>query len=256
MLFDSIIYGPVHSRRLGVSLGVNIMPTRQKLCSFDCIYCECGLNEPWTARPQLPTLEDFDAALDMAAKKLETDGVSLDVITFSGNGEPTLHPQFENIMQHTVSWRGKYHPDARICVLSNSTQLRRQDVMRALKLADRRILKLDGGTDSTMRLIDRPANTELSVSDIVGMLKEFNGDFTLQTCFLRGTVNGRYIDNTTDEEVSAWLKCVETLKPEEVMIYVIDRKTPFPSLEKIPRDLMERIAGRVRDIGIPVIVSA
>ncbi|HBZ33886.1 MAG TPA: radical SAM protein [Bacteroidales bacterium] len=256
MLFSSIVYGPIHSRRLGTSLGINLMPTEQKLCSFDCIYCECGLNKPWHSKPSLPTLEQYQAALTDAATRLRSEDIKLDVITFSGNGEPTLHPDFERIMQATAVWRDKFQPNAKICVLSNSTQLHRNDVVRGLMIADKRILKLDAGIDATIRLIDNPAQIKFTAKDICDRLEQFNGDFTLQTCFLRGTVNGTLIDNTTETEVTAWLECVERLMPHEVMIYVIDRKTPYDTLQKIPREQMEAIAARVRTLGIPVSVSA
>lgn len=250
MLFNSIIYGPVHSRRLGVSLGVNLMPTGQKLCSFDCIYCECGLNEPWHSRPPLPSVDDVRNALDAVS----ADGI--DVITFSGNGEPTMHPYFEPIMRVVCDWRDGRYPAAKICVLSNSTQLNRPDVVRGLLMTDKRLLKLDSAIDATMRLIDQPERKSLTVSDIMAGIRQFSGDFTLQTCFLRGTVNGQFIDNTTEAEVSAWLDAVKELKPKEVMIYVIDRKTPYDTLEKIAPAEMERIADRVSALGIQVSVSA
>ena len=252
MLFSSIIYGPIRSRRLGVSLGVNLMPTDAKLCTFDCVYCECGWNQP-VSHPQLPTREQVRESL---ASTLYTLHSPLDVITFSGNGEPTLHPEFLGIIQDTCALRDQYCPDAKISVLSNSTQLFREDVVEALRLCDNRILKLDSAITSTMRLIDKPVNPSLTVEQLVERLSVFNGDFTLQTCFLTGEYEGRIIDNTTPEELAAWYRAVDYLHPKQVMIYVIDRATPLKTLSKIPLDKMNEIAAPLREKGIEVIVSA
>lgn len=252
MLFDSIVYGPIRSRRLGVSLGINLMPTTAKLCTFDCVYCECGWNQP-VSHPQLPTREQVRAALEY---QLSTLDVQPDVITFSGNGEPTLHPDFLGIIQDTCALRDQYCPNAKVSVLSNSTQLGRKDVVEALLLCDNRILKLDSAIDTTMQLIDKPVNQHLTVAQIVQWLSLFEGNFTLQTCFLRGEYEGRVIDNTTPEELSAWYQIVDILHPKQVMIYVIDRATPLQTLSKVPADEMEAIAAPLREKGIDVIVSA
>ena len=252
MLFDSIVYGPIRSRRLGVSLGVNLMPTTAKLCTFDCVYCECGWNQP-ISHPQLPTREQVRAALE---SQLLTLDVQPDVITFSGNGEPTLHPDFLGIIQDTCALRDQYCPNAKVSVLSNSTQLGRKDVVEALLLCDNRILKLDSAIDTTMQLIDKPVNQHLTVAQIVQWLSLFEGKFTLQTCFLRGEYEGRVIDNTTHEELSAWYQIVDILHPKQVMIYVIDRATPLQTLSKVPAEEMEAIAAPLREKGIDVIVSA
>lgn len=251
MLFDSIVYGPIRSRRLGVSLGVNLMPTDAKLCSFDCVYCECGWNQP-VSHPLLPTREQVRQAL---YTQLSTLNTQLDVITFSGNGEPTMHPDFLGIIQDTCALRDQYCPNAKVSVLSNSTQLGRSEVIEALKLCDNRILKLDSAIDSTMRLIDKPVNPLLTVQQIIQYLEQFNGDFTLQTCFLRGDYHGQVIDNTTSEELTAWYQAVEILHPKQVMIYVIDRATPLQTLEKIPAEQMQAIAKPLLDKGIEVIIS-
>lgn len=252
MLFDSIVYGPIRSRRLGVSLGVNLMPTTAKLCTFDCVYCECGWNQP-VSHPQLPTREQVRDALEY---QLSTLDVQPDVITFSGNGEPTLHPDFLGIIQDTCALRDQYCPHAKVSVLSNSTQLGRKDVVEALLLCDNRILKLDSAIDTTMQLIDKPVNQHLTVAQIVQWLSLFEGNFTLQTCFLRGEYEGRVIDNTTPEELSAWYQIVDILHPKQVMIYVIDRATPLQTLSKVPAEEMEAIAAPLREKGIDVIVSA
>ena len=251
MLFDSIVYGPIRSRRLGVSLGVNLMPTDAKLCSFDCVYCECGWNQP-VLHPQLPTRQQVREALN---SQLSTANCQLDVITFSGNGEPTMHPDFLGIIQDTCALRNQYCPAAKVSVLSNSTQLGRVEVVQALKLCDNRILKLDSAIDATMRLIDKPVNPHLTVEQVMEWLQQFDGDFTLQTCFLQGDYHGQVIDNTTPEELAAWYQAVEILHPKQVMIYVIDRATPLQTLEKIPAEQMQAIAKPLLDKGIDVIIS-
>ena len=252
MLFDNIIYGPIHSRRLGTSLGVELMPLAHKLCTFNCVYCECGWNEP-VSHPSLPTREEVRAALE---EKISTVNCQLSTITFSGNGEPTLHPDFLGIINDTCALRDQYCPTAKVSVLSNSTQLGRADVVQALRMCDNRILKLDAGTDEMMRRIDLPVNEHLTVETIMGWLEQFDGDFTLQTCFLRGEHNGQPIDNTSPEELAAWYKAVDRLHPKQIMIYVIDRKTPEEHLEKIPREQMDIIAAPLIEKGFDVIISA
>ena len=254
MLFGEIAYGPIHSRRLGVSLGMEIMPLEHKLCTFDCVYCECGWNEK-VDHPKLPTREEVRAALEAKLRAILPE-TTPDVITFSGNGEPTLHPDFLGIIEDTCALRDRYCPAAKVSVLSNSTQLGRPEVVQALRLCDNRILKLDAGTDEMMRRIDQPVNSSLTVERIVEWLAAFNGDFTLQTCFLRGSHNGLVIDNTTPEELDAWYSAVEKLRPKQIMIYVIDRKTPEEHLEKISREEMERIAAPLIKKGYEVIISA
>lgn len=255
MLFGEIAYGPIHSRRLGTSLGMELMPLEHKLCTFNCVYCECGWNEK-VNHPQLPSREEVRAALENKLQALQKEGVHLDVITFSGNGEPTLHPDFLGIIEDTCALRDRYYPTAKVSVLSNSTQLGREDVVQALKRCDNRILKLDAGTDEMMRRIDLPVNSSLTVETIVGWLQQFGGDFVLQTCFLRGEHKGQTIDNTTPEELQAWYQAVDRLQPKQVMIYVIDRKTPEEHLEKISREQMEQIAAPLIKKGFDVSISA
>lgn len=251
MLFNSIVYGPIRSRRLGISLGVNLMPTTAKLCSFDCVYCECGWNQP-VSHPQLPIREEVREAL---FAQLSTLNIQPDVITFSGNGEPTMHPDFLGIIQDTCALRDQYCPNAKVSVLSNSTQLGRKEVVDALRLCDNRILKLDSAIDATMHLIDKPVNRHLTVAQVMEWLRAFEGDFTLQTCFLRGEYKGKVIDNTTPAELDAWYKAVDILHPKQVMIYVIDRETPLKTLEKIASEQMQAIAQPLREKGIDVVVS-
>jgi len=257
ILFQSIVYGPIHSRRLGISLGINLMPTTRKICSFDCLYCECGfLEHNQTSRGALPKRIDVQHKLEQKLCTMSATNEKLDVITFSGNGEPTMHPDFFNIVNDTISLRNTYYPSAKVSVLSNATQLHRATIMEALQKVDNRILKLDSAIDSTMRLIDQPQESNSNVENIIKYLRLFNGHFTLQTCFLRGEYNGQSVDNTTEKELQAWYKVVEDLQPEQVMIYAIDRETPIKSLQKVSLDEMTLIAKPLIEKGIKVIISA
>lgn len=255
MLFSEIVYGPIRSRRLGNSLGMELMPLTDKLCTFDCVYCECGFNQP-VSHPVLPTRQEVAEALEKKLQTLVAGKTEVDVITFSGNGEPTLHPDFSGIIEDTCRLRNQYYPQAKVTVLSNSTQLGREDVVKALMLCDNRILKLDSAIDHTMQLIDQPVNKALTVEQIMAYLAAFNGDFCLQTCFLRGEHKGEIIDNTTAKELEAWYKAVDTLRPSKIMIYVIDRATPVKTLEKVSKEEMEQIAKPLREKGYEVVVSA
>lgn len=256
MLFSEIVYGPIHSRRLGVSLGMNLMPIDGKLCSFNCIYCECGFNQPMS-HPVLPSRAQVREALKDKLLRLQAEQITPDVITFSGNGEPTMHPEFEGIIEDTCALRDAYCPNAKVSVLSNATQLGREDVIRALWRCDNRILKLDSAINTTMHAIDDPVNSHLTTDDVIGKLKAFDGDFILQTCFLRGTLpDGRIVDNTTLEELEAWYAAVRLLRPKQVMMYVIDRATPVKTLEKISREQMEQIAAPLIAEGMNVQISA
>lgn len=265
MLFPEIVYGPIHSRRLGVSLGMNLMPTTAKLCTFDCIYCECGFNTP-VLNPALPTRQEVAAALEVKLQALTAQQITPDVITFSGNGEPTLHPDFLGIIEDTCRLRDQYCPSAKVSVLTNSTQLVRPDVVKALQMCDNRILKLDSAITATMRLIDQPVNPDLTALHIIDLLAQFEGRFTLQTCFLRGEVTDPNpsrpdtyhlgtVDNTTPSELEAWYAAVRRLRPEHIMIYVIDRATPVRTLSKIAPAEMEAIAAPLRSEGFDISVS-
>jgi wyosine [tRNA(Phe)-imidazoG37] synthetase (radical SAM superfamily) len=253
-LFHSVIFGPVKSRRLGLSLGVNLLPNDNKLCSFNCIYCECGWNTPGD-QPRFNPRETVRTELEKALRQLAERGERLDVITFAGNGEPTLHPDFEAVIDDAIALRDRYMPSAGISVLSNATRIGAESVRRALLRVDNNILKLDSAFDDTVRLIDGPNSPEYTVAGTVENLKKFGGKMILQTMFLRGTFDGRPVDNTTAREVSAWLAVVAELRPQRVMIYTIDRDTPAPDLHKIPLDELEAIAARVLALGIDCSVA-
>ncbi len=250
MLFTDIIYGPVRSRRLGISLGVNLLPLHSKLCNFDCIYCECGWNEDnRTERVHFNSREDIRTALTSTLEKMQREGTLPDVITFAGNGEPTIHPEFEGIIDDTIALRDKFAPQAKVSVLSNATQLHREDVCRALHKIDNPILKLDSAIEETAQLINKPCGN-YSVARVIEQLAAFGKEFVLQTMFLRGDYNGTYIDNTTENEFLAWAAVVDYLRPRQVMVYSIDRATPCKTIEKVPREELEKIAERVRALGI------
>lgn len=250
MLFTDIIYGPIRSRRLGISLGVNLLPLHSKLCNFDCIYCECGWNEDnRTERPQFNSREDIREALRSTLSEMQSRGECPDVITFAGNGEPTIHPEFEGIIDDTIALRNEFAPKAKVSVLSNATQLHRESVRNALHKVDNAILKLDSAIDHTAHLINKPCGN-YEVSNIVAQLKNFGREFVLQTMFLRGEYNGEVVDNTTEKEVLEWLAVVEHLRPRSVMVYSIDRATPCKTLQKVEREELEKIADRVRALGI------
>ena len=250
LLFTDIIYGPIRSRRLGISLGVNLLPLHSKLCNFDCIYCECGWNEDNRAeKPRFNSREDVRTALEATLSKMEAEGALPDVITFAGNGEPTIHPEFEGIIDDTIALRDRFAPEAKVSVLSNATQLHREGVRNALHKVDNAILKLDSAFTETAKLINKPQG-DYSVERIVEQLAAFGKEFVLQTMFLRGEYNGSKVDNTTESEVLAWLAIVEHLRPRSVMVYSIDRATPCDTLQKVGREELEKIAERVRALGI------
>ena len=231
-LYHDIIFGPVHSRRLGLSLGVNLLPTESKLCSFDCIYCECGWNADHPGRRRFNPREEVRLQLGAVLRRMTADGTPPDVITFAGNGEPTLHPDFEAIIDDTLALRDELCPSARVSVLSNATQIHRDDVRR----------------------MNNPAG-DYSVARTVELMKRFEGRMILQTMFLAGEIEGEPIDNTAEREVEAWLRLVEEIRPSKVMVYSLDRDTPCRTLRKIPREELQRIAARVEALGIPCPVA-
>lgn len=255
ILFHSTVFGPIHSRRLGSSLGVNLSPVDGKVCSFDCIYCEAGFNAQGTGKSGLPKRDDVCILLEEKLKSMSANGEKLDVITFSGNGEPTMHPEFEVIVDDTIALRNRYFPSVKISVLCNSTRLYRDDVVRALKRVDNNILKLDSAVTSTMRSIDRPVDPSFTSEAVIGRIAEFGENCIVQTMMLRGSHDGKIIDNTTDEEIEALIAAYRRISPREVMLYSIDRPTPETNLEKVSLAELEIIAERVRRYGIEVQVN-
>ncbi|MDR0573074.1 MAG: radical SAM protein [Tannerella sp.] len=255
ILFDKIVYGPVHSRRLGVSLGINLSPTDGKRCTFDCIYCECGLNAEHHAHTPAPFREDVKKALTEKLAQMKTEEMYPDVITFSGNGEPTVHPDFAGIIDDTLEIRNKFCPEAKVAVLSNSTMLHKEDVVQALCNVDENLMKLDAARDELIGQIDQPVIHDFTAAKLIEQLGRFNGKLVIQTIFLQGEHNGVRIDNTRDEEVDRWIDALKKIRPEKVMIYTISRETPVKTLQKVPMETLEKIADKVRIAGFPVSVS-
>jgi wyosine [tRNA(Phe)-imidazoG37] synthetase (radical SAM superfamily) len=255
-LFDEIIFGPVKSRRLGVSLGINLLPTKRKICNFNCIYCECGWTQDITkALSRLPDRAEVFNALDQKLSELKKNKLAPDVITYAGNGEPTLHPEFPGIIDDSIFLRNKYFQKTKIAVLSNSTTIADPLIKEALLKVDMNILKLDSAFDSTIEKHNQP-RMKIKAEDIIKNLISFNGKVIVQTLFLRGTYKGKEIDNTTPEEIEAWVNAIGRIMPSEVMIYTISRDTPeSASLRKIPVQELKRIAEKVEMIGIRTQVS-
>ena len=250
IIYPSPIFGPVQSRRLGISLGINLLPADGKVCSFDCIYCECGFNEEHRPQLPLPAREEVAKALERKLQQMQEDGQMPDVLTFAGNGEPTCHPHFAEIIDDTIRLRDHYCPKAKVSVLSNSTMIHRSDVHDALMRVDNNILKLDTVDIDFIRLVDHPNGTS-DVSAIVERMKAFDGHLIIQTMFLKGPG----IDNTTDRYVAPWLEAVKAIRPQQVMIYTIDRETPDQSLRKATHDELDAIRDRVIAVGIPCTAS-
>ncbi len=254
-LFNEIVFGPIKSRRLGVSLGINLLPVDGKICSFDCLYCECGLNKD-NKRGKFPSREDVREALEHKLFQLKQEGIAPDVITFAGNGEPTLHPRFSDIIDDTLALRNSFFPKAQVCVLSNATQLHNPDVVDALQRIDQPILKLDSAFDATLRAIDRPASSLFTVKTLTEQLKEFGDKLIIQTLFTRGIHEGQPFDNTTEIEVQSWIDLMKDIAPSSIMIYTIDRDTPVGGLEKITLHELKQIAHMVtKQTNIPVSIA-
>lgn len=254
VIYPSPIFGPVHSRRLGVSLGINLLPADGKFCTFDCIYCECGYNADFRPHLKLPTREEVQQALEARLLDMQQNGPKPDVLTFAGNGEPTAHPQFAGIIDDTLALRDKYFPNAKVSVLSNSTFIHKPEVFEALCKVDNNILKLDTINETYIHEVDRPTG-HYDVKQIIECMKAFQGKLIIQSLFMKGTHQGLSVDNTSDEYVLPWLEIVKEIAPQQVMIYTIDRETPSPLLEKASHEELDRIAAQVQQAGIPVSVS-
>jgi wyosine [tRNA(Phe)-imidazoG37] synthetase (radical SAM superfamily) len=255
-LFDSIVFGPVRSRRLGVSLGINLLPVDRKVCSFDCIYCECG----WTscgAGPtvKLPSRKEVHDALRKKLSGMLEKVNGPDVITYAGNGEPTMHPDFNGIIDDSIVLRDEFFPSAKISVLSNGSTLHRKAVREALMKVDMNILKLDSAFPETVKRLNQPRG-KYDPEALARNVRDFDGRFIIQSLFVRGRYHGEIIDNATPAEVDAWLAMIGKLKPQAVMIYTIERETPLGNdLNKVPVTELKAIAARVNALGIPASVS-
>ena len=256
ILYDQIVFGPIHSRRLGISLGMNLLPTDGKVCSFDCLYCECGFNKDRKTNHRMPTREEVREALRERLTRMQAEGIAPDVITFAGNGEPTLHPDFESIIADTIATRDAFFPKAKIAVLSNATQLHKESVVRALSRVEDNILKFDSILDSRIQQLDRPNQSGFCFARLLEQLKQFEGNLIIQTMFLKGEYEGVTFDNTTDEEIDALIEAYKQIKPSEVMIYSIDRKTPATGLVKIEKSELDVIEDKISKAGIKVMAAS
>ena len=262
IIYPSPVFGPVHSRRLGISLGINLMPADGKVCTFNCIYCECGLNEDHRPSLPLPTREQVAERLEAKLQEMKADGQLPDVLTFAGNGEPTCHPHFGEIIADTIRLRDQYCPQAKVSVLSNATMIHRQSVHDALMLVDNNILKLDTVDPLYINKVDQP-NGAYDVNAIIEHMKAFNGHIIIQTMFMRGIlpIQGEpegiteSVDNTGEAFVGPWLQAVKEIKPQQVMIYTIDRETPTQGLLKATHEQLDRIRDLVIAAGIPCTAS-
>lgn len=250
IIYPSPIFGPIHSRRLGISLGINLQPADGKACTFDCIYCECGYNADHRPHQPRPSREAVAQALEAKLKEMAADGMAPDVLTFAGNGEPTAHPQFAGIIADTIALRNRYFPAAKVSVLSNSTFIHKPDVHDALMQVDNNILKLDTVDIDYIRTVDRPASSHYSVEDIIEGMRSFNGHVIVQTMFMKGKMGDTDVDNTSDRFVAPWIEALKRIHPSQVMIYTIDRETPDQDLLKATHEEIDAIRDRVLACGI------
>ena len=247
MIREEVVFGPIHSRRLGSSLGINLLPEKGKICSFDCIYCECGWNKDGRNDTQLPSAERVRTALEAKLKQCQAEGIRIDSITFSGDGEPTLNPEFPQIIDDTIALRNQYYPDSKITVLSNATMVHKLEVFNALRKVDNPTMKIDAPTNALIEKINHPA-PGYDIGRVVEALKQFHGDFILQTMFLKS----KDFDSSSPEVLNGWMDIVRQLKPCEVMVYTIDRPTPEEGLQKFTVDEMRALVQPLIDEGFAV----
>ncbi len=255
VIYPSPIFGPIHSRRLGLSLGINLMPADGKICTFDCIYCECGFNHDRLPRLKRPSREEVRTALRERLEQMAAEGRVPDVLTFAGNGEPTAHPEFPAIIDDTIALRDALCPKAKVSVLSNSTMAMRPEVHKALMRVDNNILKLDTVSEEYIRRVDRPTGS-YDVERIVEALAAFDGHVIVQTMFMKGLdEQRRSVDNTGPEYVDPWLDAIRRIRPEAVMVYTIDRETPDHQLLKATHEELDAIVARIEALGIKASAS-
>jgi len=251
-LFDDIVFGPVKSRRLGQSLGINLLPENAKVCNFDCVYCECG----WThaSSGKLPSKQDIFTRMESGFQECVEKGIEVDVITFAGNGEPTLHPDFSEIVDETIRLRNQILPDAKIAVLTNAGNLHKPNVRNSLKKIEMAILKLDSAIESTVRAINQPA-AGFNFDAYLEHIKNFPGQKIIQSMFLKYQKGNRFIDNASENELNAWINALIAIQPDLVMIYSVARDTPDAGVEAHSRKTLEQIAERVKTAGFQVEIS-
>lgn len=254
-LFENVIFGPIKSRRLGNSLGINLLPLKHKFCSYNCIYCECGWTDDLTVDSnKLVPAEEVRKMLDLKLQQIKDENGALDTITFAGNGEPTLHPEFDKIIDNTISSRNQFFPNAKISVLTNASMLDKPKVNSSLLKVNNALLKLDAGNENMFNLMNGPKGN-LNFQTIVNEIINFKGRKIIQTMFLRGEIDGNIVDNTTDAEVETWIDLLKKIKPDEVMIYPVDRDTPAKGLIKISKEELEKIAEKISFLNAEVKVA-
>ena len=247
MIREETVFGPIHSRRLGSSLGINLLPRHGKFCTFDCIYCECGWNKDGRDDQVLPTAAQVRSALEDKLAACMLEGTPIDSITFSGDGEPTLNPEFPRIIDDTLRLRDAYYPGAKVSVLSNATRVHVPEIAAALKRVDNPILKIDAPTDALIAKIDHPA-PGFRLERVLEALRDFHGDFVLQTMFLRSPE----FDSSSPEVLNGWMDIVRGLKPRRIMVYTIDRPTPEAGLEKFSAAEMKALVQPLLDEGFNI----
>ena len=257
--YPSPIFGPIKSRRLGISLGINLMPGDGKWCSFDCLYCECGLNKDKKPKQPLPSVEEVKEKLEVKLKEMSENGEELNVLTFSGNGEPTMHPNFLEIVENVILLRNKYYPEAKVSVLSNSTQIHKKDVFDALMKVDNALMKLDTVSPEYIKIVDQP-NGNYNIEKIISCLEKMKGHTIIQTMFMKGSIkdnNGQEIsvDNCKDEYITPYINALKRISPRQVMIYTLDREWPTEGLIKASKETMDSIAEKIRNAGFNTSVS-
>lgn len=255
VIYPSPIFGPIKSRRLGVSLGINLLPGDGKVCTFDCLYCECGFNAERRPKQKLPTRSEVARALEQKLQQMQDEGVAPDVLTFAGNGEPTAHPDFAGVIDDTLALRDRYFPQAKVSVLTNGTRINRIEVFDALKRVDNNIVKLDTVDVDYISRIDRPVG-QYDLPALLDCMRAFEGRCVIQTMFMKGVdAEGVSVDNTTAEYVDSWLDAVERIAPREVMIYTIDRETPAHGLLKATPEELDHIVALLQARGIKASAS-
>ncbi len=250
MMREKTVFGPIFSRRLGRSLGINLLPENGKLCNFDCIYCECGWNRDGREDRRIPSTEDVLAALEDKLSECAAAGTAIDSITFSGDGEPTLNPDFAPIVDGTIALRDRFYPSARVSVLSNATRIWKEDVFQALRKVDSPILKIDAATDEGARAVNSPQG-EYSVARIVSGLERFGGEFILQTMFLRSPV----FETGSEPNLSLWMDIVRRLRPRETMVYTIARETPMQGIRPYSEEEMRSLVKPLLDEGFRISIN-
>ena len=247
MLREETVFGPIKSRRLGNSLGINLLPTKGKICNFYCIYCECGWNKDGLADKNIPNAARVRRCLEDKLSECLLDGTRIDSITFSGDGEPTLNPEFPRIIEDTIKLRDAFCPDAKISVLSNATKVHIPEVFEALCKVDNPIMKIDAPSDKLVALINKPAPGYELVRTLEALTR-FDGNFILQTMFLKSAD----FDSSSPAVMKGWMEIVRYLQPREIMAYTIDRPAPQEGLQAFTEAEIRELVQPLIDEGFKI----